>query len=137
MVDPTKITTELSTFRADFPLHVLESQKQAAKFFSDVSDLTSKTMRGILEAQTELLQFGAHQASRTFLLPKPGEEPGAVLCGYCRQAHDESDRAIKQARALSDVIRNYGWGLLELYADNYRKSLATAAQAAAASTQDS
>ena len=132
MVDPTKITTELSTFRADFPLHVLETQKQAAQFFADINELTSKTMRGILESQTELLQLGAHQASKAFLLPKPGEEPSAAICGYCQQLHSESDRVIKQSRELSDVIRNYGWGLLELYADNYRKSVAKAARAAQA-----
>jgi len=132
MVDPTKIMTEHSTFRADFPLHLLESQKQAAKFFADINDLTSRTWRGILESQTELLQLGAHQASKTFLLPKPGEEPSAAVCNYCRQLHDESDQVIQQARQVNDLVRNYGWGLLELYAENYRRGIAKVAQATAA-----
>ena len=130
MVDPTKITTDLSAFRADLPFHLLETQKQTTKFFSDLNDLTSKTLRGIFESQTELLQLSAHQASKAVLLPKPGEEPSAAACGYCRQLHEESDRIVAQARALNDVIRNYGWGLLELYVENYRKSVAKAAQAA-------
>ena len=49
MVDPTKITTDLSAFRADLPFHLLETQKQTTKFFSDLNDLTSKTLRGIFK----------------------------------------------------------------------------------------
>jgi hypothetical protein len=127
MVDPTKITAELSAMRADFPFR-LDTQKQTARFFADVSDLTSKTMRGILESQTELMQLEAHQAFNSFLLPKAGEEPSATFCSYWHQLHEQSDRVIAQTRHLNDVLRDYTWGLLELYANSYSKSIANAAQ---------
>ncbi len=128
MVDPTKITTELSTIRADFPLHVIETQKQAAKFFSDVNDLTSKTLRGIFESQTELVRLEVDQASKAFLLPKVGEGPGASASTYCNRLHEQTERIVAQARTFNDVIRNYGWSLLELYTDNYRQTPAQAGQ---------
>ncbi len=128
MVDPTKITADLSTIRTEFPLHLMETQKQTAKFFSDINDLTSKTMRGILENQTELWQLEAHQASKALLMPKPGEEPCAALCSYWQQLHEQSERVLSQTRELNDVIRNYAWGLVELCTDNYRTSVAAVGQ---------
>ena len=56
-----------STLRTDLPLHVIDAQKQAAKFFSDFNELTGKALRGISESQTELLRLEANQASKAFL----------------------------------------------------------------------
>ncbi|MDR3407180.1 MAG: hypothetical protein P4L68_01625 [Methylovirgula sp.] len=127
MVDPTKITAELSTIRADLPVHLMDAQKQAAKFFSDFNELTSKTLRGILESQTELLRLEANQASKAFLLPKVSEDPGTALSGYLDDLHAQADRVIDQTRSLTDIWRNYGWGLLSLCACNYRKGLTSIA----------
>jgi hypothetical protein len=123
MVDPAKVTAELATIRTDLPLHLVDAQKQAAKFFSDFNELTSKTLRGILESQTELLRLEASQAAKAFLLPKADEDPGAALSSYFDALHAQTDRVVDQTRQLTDVWRNYGWSLLSLCACNYRKGL--------------
>ncbi|MGP8233004.1 MAG: hypothetical protein ACLQL2_10115 [Methylovirgula sp.] len=128
MVDPTKITAELSTLRTDLPLHVIDAQKQAAKFFSDFNELTGKALRGILESQTELLRLEANQASKAFLVPKASEDPATALSGYFDDLHAQTDRVVSQTRQLTDIWRNYSWGLLSLCACNYRKGVANVTQ---------
>ncbi len=124
MVDPTKITAELSAMRTDLPLHVVDAQKQAAKLFSDFNELTCKTWRGVLESQTELFRLETSQASKAFLLPKVSENPEAALSGYLDNLHTQTEQVIVQARQLNDIWRNYSWSLLSLCACNYRNSLA-------------
>jgi len=123
MVDPAKVTAEIAAIRTDLPLHLVDAQRQAAKFFSEFNELTSETLRGILESQTELFRLEASQAAKAFLLPKPDEDPGAALSGYFDALHAQTDHVVDQTRQLNDVWRNYSWGLLSLCARNYRKSL--------------
>ncbi len=66
MVDPTKITAELSTIRTDLPFHLADAQKQAATFFSDFNELTCKTWRSVLESQTELFRLERARRRRLF-----------------------------------------------------------------------
>lgn len=130
MVDPTKITAELSAIRTDLPLHLVDAQKQAAKLFSDFNELTCKTWRSVLENQTELFRLETTQASKAFLLPKVNENPEAALSGYLDNLHAQTEQIVAQARQLTDIWRNYSWSLLSLCACNYRNSLANVASIA-------
>ncbi len=127
MVDPTKITAELSTIRTDLPFHLADAQKQAATFFSDYNELTCKTWRSVLENQTELFRLESSQASKAFLLPKVSEKPEAALSGYLDNLHAQTEQVVNQTRQLSDIWRNYSWGLLSLCACNYRNGLGNVA----------
>ncbi len=55
------------------------------------------------------------------------EKPEVALSGYLDNLHAQTEQVVNQTRQLTDIWRNYSWGLLSLCACNYRNGLGNVA----------
>jgi nucleosome binding factor SPN SPT16 subunit len=123
MLDKAKSETGATELReqAQFPVNFLEAQKRTARLFAETSELAAKASREIIEHQTELLKLETEQMLAVFTPQKTGEDSGATAVARLNQWQEQTDLMIAQARQLNDIVRDYGWQILKLYASGYHK----------------
>lgn len=121
MLDIPQTETKTTEAQAQFPANLIEAQERGAELFTRANELIVKTVRAIWESQTELLRLQTEQAAKSLFPLKVAEDPGATLCAYCYQAHEQTERMIAQMRHVNDLFRDCGWQLLTIYADGLRQ----------------
>lgn len=121
MLDSVKAEAANSESRAQFPVNLMEAEQRGIRLFSQTSELTTNALRGIFEHQTELLRLEAQQFIKAFSPITVGKDIGETIAEYYNQVHEQTDLMIDQLRQANDVIRDYGWRLLSLYAEGYHK----------------
>ncbi len=104
-----------------FPFNLVEAQDRGAALFTQLNELMVKTTRAIWESETELLRIETEQATKCFLPPKIGDDPGSTIADYCEQLHQRTDRMIAQMRRVNDLFKDCGWQVVALYAEELRQ----------------
>jgi len=92
----------------------MESQRHNTALFTEAHDLMLKTARALWENQSELFRLEVEHVT-TIAPPKAGENPAAAIAAYCDRLHEWTDHLVVHTRKTNDLVRDYGWQLLEIY----------------------
>lgn len=100
-----------------FASNLNDAQARAARLFTRTNELMIDMARSLWESQAELLQFEAEQTARAMTPPAMSGGPGETLAAYGQQWHDGSERLLSHMRRVNDLVRDYSWQVMDIYAE--------------------
>jgi Phasin protein len=121
MAEAAKPETK-TTVEALSPARFMESQRHNTALFTEANELMLKTARALWESQTELFRLEAEHTTN-IAPPKTGENPAAAIAAYCDQLHERTDHLVAHMRKTNDLVRDYGWQLLGIYARGFGQAV--------------
>lgn len=107
-------------FSAATTPNIAQAQSQATHVLTRTGELMTTMSRSLWEAQTELLQEEAQQGAKALAPLTLGSDPTQMMDAYNQQWRESSERMVVHLRRVNDLVRDYSWQMLDLYADGLR-----------------
>lgn len=113
---------QILPINALFSPNITQAQAHATNMLTQTTELMTKMSRELWEAQTRLMQVEAQQGAKVFAQPAAGGRPGEALGAYNQQLRESSERMVEHLRQVNDLMRDYSWQMLDIYAANLSKA---------------
>ncbi|MFT0548645.1 phasin family protein [Allopusillimonas ginsengisoli] len=117
-----KAIAQIFPINALFSPNITQAQAHATNMLTQTTELMTKMSSELWEAQTRLMQVEAQQGAKVFAQPAAGGRPGEALGAYNQQLRESSERMVEHLRQVNDLMRDYSWQMLDIYAANLSKA---------------
>jgi hypothetical protein len=83
--------------------------------------IMSESAMAIWAKEVELAKLEMEQATRMMLPPRANGDARHTAAEYRSQLHAGSEKIVGEMRNLSDMMRNCGWQLFDLYTGHHKE----------------
>jgi hypothetical protein len=101
---------------ADHLARFADAQQRGTASMAQASEIMMRTANAVLQKQAAFFQYEAAASLKGLGALRPGTNGGLPATDYLDTLHSGIERAVTDAREISDVIREGAWQMFALYA---------------------
>lgn len=94
------------------------AERNNAEVLARANQIVADTTKAIWSREIELMRLETEQLVKMVQPVKTDGDFGKLVADYYDKWHEGSEKTIAEMREVSDLIRDCGWRLLDLYSDS-------------------